>query len=153
MKTRFPLLTCLLVAGLVMVTAIQAADVEISVDAGKAGAAISPYVYGQFIEHLGRCIHDGIWAEKLLDRKFLQEPGKNWQTVKPAGAAGRRLPRHGGRLRRPPTRWRSGSAMPVADAVASARTGSAWSRGRSTWAMLCFDNVTARPLSNPPGLG
>lgn len=86
MKTRFALLTSLLVSGLVMVTAVQAADVEITVNTGKAGAGISPYVYGQFIEHLGRCIHDGIWAEKLVDRKFLQEPGKNWQTTKPQGA-------------------------------------------------------------------
>ena len=31
---------------------------------------ISEYVYGQFIEHLGRCIYGGIWAEMLEDRKF-----------------------------------------------------------------------------------
>jgi len=31
---------------------------------------ISPFVYGQFIEHLGRCIYGGIWAEMLEDRKF-----------------------------------------------------------------------------------
>ena len=49
---------------------------ELSVDAAKAGPAISPYIYGQFIEHLGRCIHDGIWAEKLIDRKFLLAPEK-----------------------------------------------------------------------------
>ncbi len=35
-----------------------------------AGPAISPYIYGQFIEHLGRCIYGGIWAEMLEDRKF-----------------------------------------------------------------------------------
>ena len=28
------------------------------------------YIYGQFIEHLGRCIYGGIWAEMLEDRKF-----------------------------------------------------------------------------------
>ena len=27
-------------------------------------------IYGQFIEHLGRCIYGGIWAEMLEDRKF-----------------------------------------------------------------------------------
>jgi alpha-N-arabinofuranosidase len=32
--------------------------------------AINPYIYGQFIEHLGRCIYGGIWAEMLEDRKF-----------------------------------------------------------------------------------
>ncbi len=31
---------------------------------------INPFIYGQFIEHLGRCIYGGIWAEKLEDRKF-----------------------------------------------------------------------------------
>ncbi|MHC4159334.1 MAG: alpha-L-arabinofuranosidase C-terminal domain-containing protein, partial [Planctomycetota bacterium] len=31
---------------------------------------ISKYIYGQFIEHLGRCIYGGIWAEMLEDRKF-----------------------------------------------------------------------------------
>ena len=31
---------------------------------------ISPYIYGQFIEHLGECIYGGIWAEMLQDRKF-----------------------------------------------------------------------------------
>ena len=37
---------------------------------GGVGAPISPYVYGQFIEHLGRCIYGGLWAEMLEDRKF-----------------------------------------------------------------------------------
>lgn len=58
----------------------------LQVDTAQPGPAIPPYVYGQFIEHLGRCIHDGIWAEKLRDRKFLLEPGKAWQVVKPEGA-------------------------------------------------------------------
>jgi alpha-L-arabinofuranosidase len=31
---------------------------------------ISKYIYGQFIEHLGRCIYGGIWSEMLEDRKF-----------------------------------------------------------------------------------
>ena len=34
------------------------------------GHPISKYIYGQFIEHLGRCIYGGIWAEMLEDRKF-----------------------------------------------------------------------------------
>ncbi|RFT16709.1 MAG: Alpha-N-arabinofuranosidase [Candidatus Saccharicenans subterraneus] len=43
---------------------------------------ISPYLYGQFIEHLGRCIYQGIWAEMLEDRKFYQAvgtPGSPWK--------------------------------------------------------------------------
>ncbi|MCY3020972.1 MAG: hypothetical protein NTW87_18300 [Planctomycetota bacterium] len=67
---------------------VRAGDAELTIDPAKPGPAISPYVYGQFIEHLGRCIRDGIWAEKLRDRKFLLEPAKSaWQTVKPDGAA------------------------------------------------------------------
>jgi alpha-N-arabinofuranosidase len=31
---------------------------------------ISPFVFGQFIEHMGNCIYGGIWAEMLHDRKF-----------------------------------------------------------------------------------
>ncbi len=42
----------------------------ITIDAGRKGEPISKYVYGQFIEHLGRCIYGGIWAEMLEDRKF-----------------------------------------------------------------------------------
>jgi alpha-N-arabinofuranosidase len=36
----------------------------------RTGAPMSPFIYGQFIEHLGRCIYGGIWAEMLEDRKF-----------------------------------------------------------------------------------
>jgi len=42
----------------------------VRIDTTVTGEPISKYVYGQFIEHLGRCIYGGIWAEMLLDRKF-----------------------------------------------------------------------------------
>ncbi|MCJ7778399.1 MAG: hypothetical protein MUP16_08815 [Sedimentisphaerales bacterium] len=42
----------------------------VTIDATKTGEPISKYIYGQFIEHLGRCIYSGIWAEMLEDRKF-----------------------------------------------------------------------------------
>lgn len=41
-----------------------------TIRAGEAGPKINPFIYGQFIEHLGRCIYGGIWAEMLEDRKF-----------------------------------------------------------------------------------
>ena len=41
-----------------------------AVHAEQTGQPISPFIYGQFIEHLGRCIYGGIWAEMLEDRKF-----------------------------------------------------------------------------------
>jgi alpha-N-arabinofuranosidase len=43
---------------------------KVVIDADKTGAPMSKYIYGQFIEHLGRCIYQGIWAEMLEDRKF-----------------------------------------------------------------------------------
>ncbi len=43
---------------------------SIVIDATQKGQPISKYIYGQFIEHLGRCIYGGIWAEMLEDRKF-----------------------------------------------------------------------------------
>lgn len=42
----------------------------IELDVQKTGCPISKYVYGQLIEHLGYCIHGGMWAEMLEDRKF-----------------------------------------------------------------------------------
>ena len=43
---------------------------RVTIDAAATGEPINPFVYGQFIEHLGRCIYGGIWAEMLEDRKF-----------------------------------------------------------------------------------
>jgi len=48
----------------------SAAPVDVTIDPSKRGEAIHPFIYGQFIEHLGRCIYGGIWAEMLEDRKF-----------------------------------------------------------------------------------
>jgi alpha-N-arabinofuranosidase len=45
-------------------------DVEVPLNLAQTRAPISKYVYGQFIEHLGRCIYGGLWAEMLEDRKF-----------------------------------------------------------------------------------
>jgi len=55
---------------------------SIAIDAEKIGQPISKYIYGQFIEHLGRCIYGGIWAEMLQDRKFFYAVGQKespWQ--------------------------------------------------------------------------
>jgi alpha-N-arabinofuranosidase len=64
-----------------------ALESTLTLDPSQPGAAISPFLYGQFIEHLGRCIHDGVWAEKLRDRKFLQPLDKSpWQVIRASGA-------------------------------------------------------------------
>ncbi len=57
-------------AGIFWLSATLAAPLELKLDTTKTGAPISPFIYGQFIEHLGRCIYGGIWAEMLEDRKF-----------------------------------------------------------------------------------
>ncbi len=48
----------------------ETAGLTATIHADQAREPISPYIYGQFIEHLGRCIYGGIWAEMLEDRKF-----------------------------------------------------------------------------------
>jgi len=77
----------------------------VTLHADGSGAPINPFIYGQFIEHLGRCIYGGIWAEMLEDRKFYfpvtaeYDPYKQlkdtpfpvvgaspWQVIGPAGA-------------------------------------------------------------------
>src|SRR5690606_8528003 len=62
-----------------------AAIAQVTIDASQTGEPISPYIYGQFIEHLGRCIYGGIWAEMLEDRKFYYPiPATNniWRTTR-----------------------------------------------------------------------
>lgn len=58
-------------------------DANITIHAYKTGEPISKYIYGQFIEHLGRCIYGGIWAEMLEDRKFfypITDEYQPWRT-------------------------------------------------------------------------
>ncbi|MCK5820980.1 MAG: hypothetical protein KAH17_03795, partial [Bacteroidales bacterium] len=56
---------------------------SISIDLQQEQEIMQDYVYGQFIEHLGRCIYGGIWAEMLEDRKFYYAPNERlspWTT-------------------------------------------------------------------------
>jgi alpha-L-arabinofuranosidase len=48
----------------------SAAQVSIKIDLTKEKEPISKYIYGQFIEHLGNSIYNGLWSEMILDRKF-----------------------------------------------------------------------------------
>ena len=48
---------------------------SVEIDASVTRRPISKYIYGQFIEHLGRCIYGGIWAEMIEDRKFFHPIG------------------------------------------------------------------------------
>ncbi|MFZ2148070.1 MAG: beta-L-arabinofuranosidase domain-containing protein [Sedimentisphaerales bacterium] len=55
----------------------------VKIDASKTAEPISKYIYGQFIEHLGRCIYGGIWAEMLEDRKFYFPITPNYNPYRP----------------------------------------------------------------------
>jgi alpha-N-arabinofuranosidase len=61
----------------------------VAVDAAKTGPEMSPYIYGQFIEHLGRCINGGLWAEMIEDRKFYYAVGDSASPWRVVGDAGR----------------------------------------------------------------
>jgi len=55
------------------------------IDGSKTFEPISPYIYSQFIEHMGRCIYGGIWAEMLEDRKFYYAVGSQqspWRSAR-----------------------------------------------------------------------
>jgi len=59
-----------LCAGLLFICTGLSAAVTVNIDPQQAGAPISKYLYGQFIEHLGRSVNGGLWAEMVVDRKF-----------------------------------------------------------------------------------
>lgn len=50
-------------------------EVNMMVNLDREIGEISPYIYGQFIEHIETCIYNGIWSEMVLDRKFYYEVG------------------------------------------------------------------------------
>jgi alpha-N-arabinofuranosidase len=37
-------------------------EARVTIDAGRPGAVIDPNLYGQFVEHLGRGVYEGIWV-------------------------------------------------------------------------------------------
>jgi alpha-N-arabinofuranosidase len=59
----------------------------VQINAASTAEPIHPHVYGQFIEHLGRCIYGGIWAEMLEDRKFFRPVGAEASPWQPIGGA------------------------------------------------------------------
>jgi alpha-N-arabinofuranosidase len=44
------------------VFASDATEAQLSIRADQSGPVINPNIYGQFSEHLGHCIYDGIWV-------------------------------------------------------------------------------------------
>lgn len=48
----------------------QPNTVEATINANETHEPISEYIYGQFVEHIGDIVNDGIWAEMIDSRKF-----------------------------------------------------------------------------------
>jgi alpha-N-arabinofuranosidase len=69
----------------------------VSIDASKTGPPISKYLYGQFLEHGGNIVNEGVWAEMLEDRKFYNPVTSTPPPAPPA------MP--GPRMRAPLRRW------------------------------------------------
>ncbi len=69
---------------------------DVVIRAASTREPMPDLIYGQFIEHLGRSIYRGIWAEMLEDRKFYSAVGETrrdrehvpspWRAVGDAGA-------------------------------------------------------------------
>ena len=94
------LLTISLLASPAFVRA-QAHTVNATIDTSKTGTPISKNIYGQFLEHGGDIVNNGIWSEMLVDRKFFYPVAAGAPTPPPVmgNAAGNP------RFRRTPTRW------------------------------------------------
>ena len=70
--------------GNVAQNAVEDWSPTVKIDASQRGGKISPFIYGQFIEHMGNCINGGIWAEMLEDRKFFYPVGDKesaWKAI------------------------------------------------------------------------
>lgn len=69
---------------------------DVVIHAATTRAPMPDLIYGQFIEHLGRSIYGGIWAEMLEDRKFYSAVGETrrdrehvpspWRAIGESGA-------------------------------------------------------------------
>ncbi len=70
----------------------QTPPVSATIDASKTGAPISKYIYGQFLEHGGNIVNEGVWAEMLADRKFYYAVSSKAPEEPPAPAWRRRSP-------------------------------------------------------------
>ncbi len=89
--TRIIALQVLSFSGLLVPTFLsaQTQPVNATIDASKTGAPISKYIYGQFLEHIGGIVNNGVWAEMLDDRKFYYSINSRPPT-EPAGPSWRR---------------------------------------------------------------
>lgn len=69
----------------------QARTVTASIDVSRTSAPISKNIYGQYLEHGGDIVNNGIWSEMLVDRKFFYPVAAGAPTP-PLGTAYRKFP-------------------------------------------------------------
>jgi len=73
-------------------TALPQKPVQVVIDTAKTSAPISKYIYGQFLEHGGNIVNEGVWAEMLEDRKFFNPITTKAPDAPPVPAYRRRGP-------------------------------------------------------------
>ena len=83
------------------VSQTETRTVNATIDVSKIGAPISKHIYGQFLEHGGDIVNNGVWAEMLVDRKFFYPVSTSAPTPPPVMANAGGNPR----FRHTPTRW------------------------------------------------
>ena len=54
----------------------QTRIVNATIDTSNTVAPISKNIYGQFLEHGGDIVNNGVWSEMLVDRKFFYPVGR-----------------------------------------------------------------------------
>ena len=70
MKTACSILLVLTALTAAAQTSAPNQPVTATINASKTSVPISPYLYGQFLEHAGGLIYSSLWSEMLDDRKF-----------------------------------------------------------------------------------
>src|SRR5208282_2834823 len=96
MKARYSIVLIFAALAAVAQSPTGGPAVTATIDAGKTGPPISPYLYGQFIEHAGELIYRNLWSEMIDDRKFyyavMPKPAEDTNTAARGGGgfAGRR---------------------------------------------------------------
>ncbi len=89
----FKFRNCCVLAGLALALAVaqnptaSEKRVTATVDAAKTARPHSPYLYGQFIEHIADTVNRSVWAEMIDDRKFYYKIDS--KTAAPAASRGR----------------------------------------------------------------
>ncbi|HKF50457.1 MAG TPA: hypothetical protein VKB38_24045 [Terracidiphilus sp.] len=99
--TRYPAFLLFAVLAFSIPAFPQVRTVVATIDVSKTGAPISKYIYGQFLEHGGDIVNNGVWSEMLVDRKFFYPVATGAPTPPPVIANAGGNPR----FRRTPTRW------------------------------------------------